>query len=145
MGARDELIERMMTERSGLTAMTDRLTSRLDEQIGTDGWNVRDLLAHYAAWQRHAIRRMGTLKGGGEIKLIEADDFNPLAMSISRLWSDDEILYEFEAAFQDLVKVVRNAPEEACVGEGWAIRYADRTAGSHYPEHLPDLQALLNG
>ena len=143
MGAREELIERMMTERRSLKAVTDRLTSRLDEEVGTDGWKVRDLLAHYAAWQRHAIRRMGTLKSGGEIKLIEADEFNPLAMSISRMWSDDEILYEFDAAFHDLVDVVRNAPEEACMGEGWAIRYADRTAGSHYPEHLPDLQALL--
>lgn len=145
MGACDTLIERMMDERQTLRAVTDRLTSRLDEGIGTDGWSVRDALAHYAAWQRHAIRRMGTLSAGGEIKMIEADDFNPLAMSISRMWSDDEILYEFEAAFQDLVEVVRNAPDDACVGEGWAIRYADRTAGSHYPEHLADLQALLDG
>jgi hypothetical protein len=144
MGACDAVIERMMEQRRTLTGVTDRLTSRLDEEIGTDGWTVRDLLAHYAAWQRHAIRRMGTLKAGGEIKPIEADDFNPLAMSISRMWSDDEVLWEFEAAFNDLVEVVRSAPEEACVGEGWAIRYADRTAGSHYPEHLPDLARLLD-
>ena len=143
MGARDELIERMVEERRTLTSVTDRLMDRLDEEVGTDGWTVRDLLAHYAAWQRHAIRRMGTLKSGGEIQMLEADDFNPLAMSISRMWSDDEIRYEFEAAFQDLLEVVRDAPEEACVGEEWAVRYADRTAGSHYPEHLPDLERLL--
>jgi hypothetical protein len=144
MGAQDELIERMMTERRRLTAVTDRLMTRLDEEVGTDGWSVRDLLAHYAAWQRHAIRRMGTLKAGGEIQPIEADDFNPLAMAISRMWSEDEVRWEFEAAFNDLVEVVRSAPEDACVDEGWAIRYADRTAGSHYPEHLPDLERLLD-
>jgi hypothetical protein len=145
VGARELLIDRMMDERRTLTSVTDRLMSRLDEQIGTDGWSVRDVLAHYAAWQRHAIRRMGTLASGGEIKLIEADDFNPLAMSISRMWSDDEVRYEFDAAFQDLVETVQAAPDEECVGEGWAIRYADRTAGTHYPEHLPDLQRLLDG
>jgi hypothetical protein len=56
-----------------------------------------------------------------------------------------EVRFEFDAAFQDLVEVVRGAPEDECVGEGWAFRYADRTAGSHYPEHLPDLQKLLDG
>ena len=145
MGACDQLVERMLEDRRALTAVTDQLSSRLAEEIGTDGWTVRDLLAHYAAWQRHAIRRMGTLRAGGEIQLIEADDFNPLAMSISRMWSDDEVRFEFDAAFQDLVEVVRGAPEDECVGEGWAFRYADRTAGSHYPEHLPDLQKLLDG
>ena len=143
MGACDDVVERMLEERRTLTAVTDGLMSRLGEEIGTDGWTVRDALAHYAAWQRHAIRRMGTLRAGGEIQLIEADDFNPLAMAISRMWSDDEVRFEFDSAFEDLVDAVRNAPEDECTGEGWASRYAERTAGSHYPEHLPDLQKLL--
>ncbi len=73
---------------------------------------------------------------------IEADEYNPLLNMLGRHWSDDEALWEFDDAYRRLVEAVRAAPERECAPDGWAYRYAERTAGSHYVEHLPDLARL---
>lgn len=87
--------------------------------------------------------RIGALKAGGEVHPVEADDYNALLLAIGRLWSDDEVRWEFDDAFATMLEAVRTSPEEACAEGGWARRYADRMAGSHYGEHLPDLQRLI--
>ena len=142
MNACHELAERMRRDRLTLTSVTDRLKDRLSEVADSDGKTVRDLMAHYASWQRLAVRRIGTLKAGGEINLTDDEVFNPLMLEITRLWSDDEVRWDFEDAFESMVEAVSGAPEEACQADGWASRYANRMAGSHYPEHLPGLERL---
>jgi hypothetical protein len=54
------------------------------------------------------------------------------------------VRWDFEDAFESMVEAVSSAPEEACLPDGWAYRYADRMAGSHYPDHLPDLERLAD-
>jgi len=144
MHACHELAEKMRRDRLTLTSVTDRLKDRLGEVADSDGKTVRDLMAHYASWQRLAVRRIGTLKAGGEINLTDDEVFNPLMLEITRLWSDDEVRWDFEDAFESMAEAVSNAPEEACQPDGWAYRYADRMAGSHYPDHLPDLERLAD-
>jgi hypothetical protein len=142
MNACHELAEQMRRERLTLTSVTDRLQGRLGEVADSDGKTVRDLMAHYASWQRLAVQRIGTLKRGGEVNLIDSEDLNPLMLEITRLWSDDEVRWDFDDAFESMVEAVESSPEEACQLEGWAYRYANRMAGSHYPDHLPDLERL---
>ena len=142
MSARDDLLDLMDAARSELTTVTDGLRERLGEVADADGMTVRDLLVHYAGWQRVAARRIGTRLAGGEVRPIEADDYNPLLVTLGRQWSDDEAVWEFDDAYRALVDAVRTAPEAECAPDGWAYRYVERTAGSHYPEHLPDLARL---
>ena len=132
----------MGAARSELTSVTDRLRDRLGEAAGGDGVTVRELLVHYAGWQRVAARRIGTRMAGGEVRPIEADDYNPLLNLLGHHWSDDEAMWEFDDAYRRLVEAVRAAPEPECARDGWAYRYAERTARSHYLEHLPDLARL---
>jgi hypothetical protein len=54
------------------------------------------------------------------------------------------VRWDFDDAFESMVEAVSSAPEEACQPDGWAYRYADRMAGSHYPDHLPDLERLAD-
>lgn len=142
MSAREELLDMMGAARSELTSVTDRLRDRLGDAAGGDGVTVRELLVHYAGWQRVAARRIGTRMAGGEVRPIEADDYNPLLNLLGRHWSDDEAVWEFDDAYRRLVEAVRAAPEPECAPDGWAYRYAERTARSHYLEHLPDLARL---
>jgi hypothetical protein len=142
VGSKDALLELMANARSELTAITDQLRGRLGEVADSDGMRVRDLLVHYGGWQRVAARRIGTRMGGGTIQPIEADDYNPHLLALGRQWSDDEALWEFEDAYATLVEAVRTAPEDECAPDGWAYRYAERTAGSHNADHLPDLARL---
>lgn len=143
MSDRDALLERMDEARARLTAITDQLTDRLEEVADADGMRVRDLLAHFAGWQRVATRRIRTRMAGGEIQPIEADEYNPHLLGLGRHWSNDEVVWEFNDAYATLVSAVSNAPEAECGTEGYVYRYADRTAGSHYPDHLPDLERLV--
>ena len=145
MSARDKLLDLMGTARRELTAVTDRLRTRLGEVADADGKTVRELLVHFAGWQRVAARRIGTKLTGGETQPIEADDYNPLLSALGAFWTDDEALWEFEDAYARLVEAVRSAPEAECAPEGWAYRWAERTGRSHYPDHLPDLARLAAG
>jgi hypothetical protein len=129
--------------RARLTAVTDELAERLEEVADSDGMRVRDLLAHFAGWQRVATRRIRTRMAGGETQPIEADDYNPHLLALGRQWADDEVMWEFNDAYETLVTAVRDAPEAECGTDGYVYRYADRTAGTHYPDHLPDLERLV--
>jgi len=142
MSAKEELLDLMGAARDELTSVTNRLRDRLGDIATADGMTVREVLAHYAGWQRVAARRIGTRMTGGEVRPIEADDYNPLLNGLGRQWSDDEALWEFDDAYRTLVEAVRTAPEPECAPDGWAYRYAERTAHSHYTEHLPDLARL---
>ena len=142
MSARDDLLGLMDAARAELTTVTDKLRQRLGEVADAGGMTVRDLLVHYAGWQRVAARRIGTRVAGGEVRPIEADDYNPLLAQLGRQWSDDEAVWEFDDAYRAIVEAVRAAPESECTPDGWAYRYAERTGRSHYPDHLPDLARL---
>lgn len=50
---------------------------------------------------------------------------------------------EFHDAYATLLAAVTDAPEAEGQPEGYVFRYADRTAGTHYWDHLPDLQRLV--
>jgi len=142
MSAKEGLLDLMGAARAELTSVTDGLRDRLGDVATADGMTVREMLVHYAGWQRVAARRIGTRMAGGEVRPIEADEYNPLLNMLGRHWSDDEALWEFDDAYRRLVEAVRAAPERECAPDGWAYRYAERTAGSHYVEHLPDLARL---
>jgi hypothetical protein len=143
MSDRDALLSSMAEARAQLTAVTDQLAHRLDDVADSDGMRVRDLLAHFAGWQRVATRRIRTRMADGQIQPIEADDYNPHLLALSRQWSEDEVMWEFNDAYAALVTAVRDAPEAECGAEGYAFRFADRTARTHYPDHLPDLEHLV--
>ena len=79
----------------------------------------------------------------GQIQPIEADDYNPHLLGLGRQWSDDEVIWEFNDAYATLEVAVQGAPEAQCGVEGYVFRFADRTARTHYPDHLPDLEQLV--
>ena len=143
MSDRDALLASMGEARTQLTAVTDQLADRLDDVAASDGLRVRDLLAHFAGWQRVAARRIRTRMADGQIQPIEADDYNPHLLALGRQWSDDEVLWEFNDAYAALVIAVHDAPEAECGVDGYVFRFADRTACTHYPDHLPDLGRLV--
>ena len=143
MSARDALLASMSEARAQLTGITDQLTHRLDDVADSDGMRVRDLLAHFAGWQRVATRRIRTRMADGQIQPIEADDYNPHLLALGRQWSDDEVIWEFNDAYATLEVAVQDAPDAECGVEGYVFRFADRTARTHYPDHLPDLEQLV--
>jgi len=143
MSDRDALLANMRRARDELTTVTDQLTHRLDAVADSDGMRVRDLLAHFAGWQRVATRRIRTRLADGQTQPIEADDYNPHLLALGRQWSDDEVLWEFDDAYATLVLAVQEAPEAECGEDGFVFRFADRTARTHYPDHLPDLERLV--
>ena len=143
MSDREALLASMAEARAQLTAVIGQLAHRLDDVADSDGMRVRDLLAHFAGWQRVATRRIRTRMADGQTQPIEADDYNPHLLALGRQWSDDEVLWEFNDAYATLVSAVRDAPEAECGVDGYAFRFADRTARTHYPDHLPDLERLV--
>ncbi len=70
MSDRDALLASMSEARAQLTGITDQLTHRLGDVADSDGMRVRDLLAHFAGWQRVAARRIRTRMADGQIQQL---------------------------------------------------------------------------
>jgi hypothetical protein len=137
MSERARLLQRMERARRALNAATDPLLTRLDDVIDPgDGTLVRDLLAHIGGWQRVVERRIAVRSAGGANGPIDVDDYNRALRELGRQWSDDEVRWEFDAAYRALRAVVASAPEELCLEGGYVRRQAETVAVHHYVEHL---------
>jgi hypothetical protein len=115
--------------------------THLIESSLSNGWSVKDVLAHLAAWEW----RCASLLEASHVTdgPLQADpDVAALNREIHKEreeWSWEEVEYDFRAAHQSLLEAIRQLPanrlsnkavQEAIAGDTW----------EHYAEHLPDLE-----
>lgn len=142
-----EFIERI---RLGRRALNDAISGLTEDQIGqdlvTDEWTVKDILAHLAAWQHEAFLAIERAAGGeadGPLILESVDDWNAARVGERRRLPLVDVMQEFHAAYDQLVAALERLPEDrAPLGPaGW-----DETARlwwltEHDVEHVEVIQA----
>jgi hypothetical protein len=106
----------------------------------TEGWSVKDILAHVTTWEEEAIThlphilegtrppRYSTLYGG-------IDAFNALRAGEKRALPPEEVLRQFEDVHRQLVEYIAQAPEEQFTTETRFRRRIRLDTYSHYPHH----------
>jgi len=111
------------------------------------GWTYKDLIAHLAAWEEEAARRLRTLASGGDIPVFgsdaEIDAFNARAVDERRLVGAEAIVDELEAAHRQLVKVLEQLPDEIVV-DPRAQRWIGGNTFGHYAEHRDELVSFTS-
>ena len=142
MEQRTALLARMGEARQAFEAVVETLRERLDEEIEPGGWRVRDVLAHSAAWERVAARRIPARLAGDPIDLYDVDVLNAEVVASASDWPEQALLDEEREAYAALVAIAESAPEAACGPGGVVYGDVEGNVTEHYPEHLPALQAL---
>ena len=107
----------------------------------SDGWSLKDVVAHIAAWQRYSAGRLAAL-GRGESDPgppAAEDDFNARVREASRSRSWEEVRAEAERAHDAFLATIEAVSDQAFArDEGLGAFVVAVNGVEHYEEHLPD-------
>ncbi|HJN92584.1 MAG TPA: maleylpyruvate isomerase N-terminal domain-containing protein [Dehalococcoidia bacterium] len=109
------------------------------ETAREDGWTLRDVVAHVAAWHRFAAERLSELAAGGGEKSVDADVVNAEVRTRAAQQSWEEIAREAEAARAEFLRAVEEFPAEMLrANDGLAAFLIGVNGADHYEEHMDD-------
>jgi len=112
------------------------------EQPGLpNGWSVKDLLAHIAAWEWRCASLLEA-SHDTDVPLQAEPDVDALNREIyqeRREWGWEDVEYDFRAAHQALLDAIRQLPPER-LDQDFVKQSIAAETWKHYIEHLPDLQ-----
>ncbi len=135
--------------RGALIALEQDLRARWERVVAStapgatraDGWTLKDVVAHIAAWQRRAVARLEAIGAGAGREAIDADAFNERVRAESAGLDWQSVRAEADAAdlaFRAALAAVPSSVLEAEQGLG-AFVVAVNGFG-HYAEHLHDFE-----
>lgn len=128
-------------EREGWAAWWAHVEGVDPQATRSDGWSLKDVVAHIAAWQRYSAGRLAAL-GRGEMdpgQPAAEDDFNAGAREASRSRSWEDVRAEAERAHNAFVSTIEAVPEHTFARDDGLGAFVVAVNGvEHYEEHLPD-------
>ena len=108
------------------------------------GWTYKDLVAHTAAWEEEAARRLRAFRDSRDVPDFggdaAVDAFNARVIEERRLVGAEAIVDELDTAHRQLVALIRELPEELLRDER-AQRWVGANTFAHYAEHGDELAA----
>jgi hypothetical protein len=141
----------LAAERAGLLEQLIGLDERtLTEKPVFDGWTVKDLLAHIAAWDRWELWEMKCMAGGKPPDLSAVRDVDSYNAAVVAAWRDRtlaEVLAELQDARAAWVSWLRALPEEeffrqrSLGGEDWSFPGCVEVQWRHDAEHAAQIAA----
>ncbi len=151
---RRHLLARLAAERAGLLEQLIGLDEGMLTEVPVlDGWTVKDLLAHVAAWDRWELREMRQMASGEILDLTEVQDtdaFNARAVAAWRDRTLAEVLVELQEARAAWVTWLQALPDEVFFrqyiffeGEDWSFPGCMEVQWQHDAEHAAQIAALL--
>ena len=85
------------------------------------GWRVRDILGHVATWDLETAKSLRAFQAGEEYLTPNLDeeevDFNERAVLEQQKLSTQEILREFELAYDEFKSAIQNIPDDRFPGD----------------------------
>ena len=121
----------------------------LDEQQMSErfygDWNIKDLLAHIAGWQRTMTEAMQRMARGEKptpegVDYSDADAWNTKFVAAMKPQSGPTMIAELQQSFANYFRTASALPEDR-FGEGKTInRLLEASGYGHYEEHLPAIK-----
>jgi L-fuculose-phosphate aldolase len=104
-----------------------------------DGWTLKDVVAHIAAWQRFAIKRLGAIKDGGGREATDADAFNAKVKADSARQDWVAVQAEAKAAHEAFVRAISETSASVLETDDGLGAFVIAVNGfGHYAEHIND-------
>jgi DinB superfamily len=105
-----------------------------------DGWSLKDVIAHIAAWQRYSTGRLAALgRGEPDPGPPETDVFNEQARedAYRRSWRD--VRTDAERVHDAFVATIESLSQEGLTKDDGLAAFVVTVNGvEHYEEHFPD-------
>jgi hypothetical protein len=105
-----------------------------------DGWSLKDVISHIAAWQRHSSGRLAAIgRGRPDPGPPVTDAFNEQAREEGRLRSWKDVRADAERVHEAFLATIESLPQEVLTrDEGLAAFVITVNGVEHYEEHVPD-------
>lgn len=85
------------------------------------GWRARDIVGHIATWDREVAKSLQAYRAGSEYLTPDLDDeeveFNEKAVLEQRNFSVQQILNEFEQAYDEFRNAIQDIPDDQFPGD----------------------------
>ena len=117
-------------------------TERMDERLGEDGWTIKQMLEHIAAWHDLTANRLITLINTGAIAPLDRDTdrFNATVARQAVGKSSGEVLKDLDATFNRLRRqLARLTDDQLEFEDWWAAWVIGGNTYGHYEEHWADI------
>lgn len=115
--------------------------TELLEPVLSNGWSVKDTLAHLAAWEwrcvfllREAYDTDTPFKASPDVEALNREIYQE-----RQEWSWEEVENDFRGAHKALLTAIRGLPPQRLQAAIVQQSIAEET-WEHYQEHLPDLE-----
>ncbi len=162
-----ELLERMEAGRAEWERTLVQIAEpNLSAPLLRDGWSVKDVIAHVMAYERWTAAQLRAATRGDEPSPRELYDADEVPPGVDTFDTDArnlalyahyretplaEVLAGSQRAFDELVAVVQETPEEQLAdpnlsdwlgGTSW-LDFIPQQSHEHYEQHLPELRELV--
>ena len=106
----------------------------------TEGWSVKDILAHVTSWEDETLKHLPTILKGTRPPRYSAlyggiDAYNALMTENKRGLSLSEIVRQLDETHLRLIEYVQSAPEEQLASDTRFRRRLRLDTYGHYPLH----------
>jgi hypothetical protein len=138
---RQQLLTRLETAWTAFTASYAGLSDiQLSEPGVTNGWSVRDIIAHVTIWEEEALKHLPHIMEGGRpprysVTYGGIDAFNAQMVARRKEIPLTDILRHQDDTHQRLIALIRTLPEEHITRETRVRRRIRLDSYSHYPIH----------
>lgn len=114
--------ERLMQMLADSQSATRDLIQGLDPLLQVhppDGWRVREVIGHLAAWDRQVVKSLRAYREDSEYAIADFDEdaFNQSAASRQASLTDHQVMQDWEAARQDFIAAVAEIPLDLFPGD----------------------------
>jgi hypothetical protein len=105
-----------------------------------DGWSLKDVISHIAAWQRYSSNRLAAIgRGQPDPGPPATDAFNEQAREEGRLRSWQDVRADAERVHEAFLATIEALSQEALTrDEGLGAFVISVNGVEHYEEHVPD-------
>jgi hypothetical protein len=105
-----------------------------------DGWSLKDVTSHIAAWQRYSSSRLAAIgRGQPDPGPPATDAFNEQAREEGRLHSWQDVRADAERVHEAFLATIEALSQEALTrDEGLGAFVITVNGVEHYEEHVPD-------
>lgn len=135
-GEKEQLIGNLSEAHDDLLIAADVAVTRGDPL--DHGWGVREVLAHIAAWETEAARRIPELTAGAINQDYDIDGFNAAAITAAGEASLPQVRAQLEDAHSRLVALLDGLPADAFT-KGNPARQWTKAMTRHSAHHAREL------
>lgn len=117
------------------------LTRTAPEAARADGWTLKDVVAHVAAWQRLAVRRLEEIARGEVRERTDTDTFNARVRLETAALSWEAVAAEADEAHRAFLAALEAvSPSALEANDGWGAFVVTVNGFGHYAEHMRDFE-----